>query len=69
MTATFLLASSSLVTAVLHGAALGGLIAAGVLMRARVHGWNVDEPWAITAAWSVLGACMSIALLIVSAVV
>lgn len=56
MTTTSLSASSSLLAAVLHGAALGGLIAAAVLTRARMRRWAVDEPWAITAAWSLLGA-------------
>ncbi|MGD9735971.1 MAG: hypothetical protein AB7V58_10250 [Solirubrobacterales bacterium] len=70
MTTTYLPASSWLVTAaVLHGAALGGIIAAAVLTRARLHGWNVAEPWAITAAWSLLGACASVALLSVDVTV
>lgn len=57
MTTTSLSASSSLLAAVLHGAALGGLVAAAVLTRARVRRWAVRrEPWAIIAAWSLLGA-------------
>ena len=43
------LSASSLLAAVVHGEALGGLVAA-VVLRA------VTEPWAITAAWSLLGA-------------
>lgn len=56
MTSTFLNASSPLLGAVLHGAGLGGLIAAAVLTRARLLGWTIDEPWGVTAAWSLLGA-------------
>jgi hypothetical protein len=56
MTTTSLSASSSLLAAVLHGAALGGLVAAAVLTRARVRRWAVTEPWAVTATWSLLGA-------------
>lgn len=51
MTSTFLNASSPLLGAVLHGAGLGGLIAAAVLTRARLLGWTIDEPWGVTAAW------------------
>lgn len=69
MTTTDLPAPSSLVTAVLHGAALGGLIAAAVVTRARLRGWEVGQPWATTAAWSLLGAAMSVALLIVGVLV
>jgi len=43
-------------TAVLHGAAIGGLTAAAVLTRARLRGLLISEPLAITAAWSLLGA-------------
>lgn len=60
MTTTFVSASSPLLAAVLHGAALGGLIAAAVLTRARLRGWVVAEPWAITAAWSLLGAAIGL---------
>lgn len=56
MTTTSFSVSSSLLTAMLHGAALGGLIAAAVLTHARLRGWLISEPWAITAAWSLLGA-------------
>jgi hypothetical protein len=59
MTTIYLPAALSFVTAVLHGAAVGGVIAAGVLTRARLRGWNVAEPWAITAAWSLAGAAAS----------
>lgn len=68
MTTTYLPTSFALLTAVLHGAALGGVIAAAVLTRARLHGWRVAEPWAITAAWSLVGVGASVALLIVEAV-
>lgn len=67
MTTTFLSASSTLLTAVLHGAALGGLVAAAVLSRARLRGWAVSEPWAITAAWSLLGAVVAAAVVAVRA--
>lgn len=65
MTTTFLSASSSLLAAVLHGAALGGLIAAAVLTRARLRGWAVSKPWAISAAWSLLGAAIGVAVVLV----
>ncbi len=55
MTSTFLITSSPLLGAVLHGAGLGGLFAAAVLTRARLRGWTIDEPWGATA-WSLLGA-------------
>jgi hypothetical protein len=55
-TTTCLPASSSVLLAVLHGAALGGVITAAVLIRARLRGRDVAEPLAITAAWSLLGA-------------
>lgn len=67
MTTTVLSASSSLLTAVLHGAALGGLIAAAVLTRARMRGRVVSEPWAITAAWSLLGAATALTVLALGA--
>lgn len=65
MTTTCLPASFSLLTAVLHGAALGGLLAATVLTRARLRGWAVAELWAITAAWSLLGAALGLVTLLV----
>jgi hypothetical protein len=40
---------------ILQGAATGALIASVVLCRARRRGLRV-EPWAVTAAWSTLGA-------------
>jgi len=67
MTSTSLLATCPLLTVVLHGAAIGGLIAAGVLTRARVRGWTVTEPWAITAAWSLAGAGLALAVAVVAA--
>lgn len=69
MTTTFLVASSPLLAAVLHGAALGGLAAAVVLTRARLRGWEVSEPWAITAAWSLLGAVAGVAVVIVGSAI
>lgn len=69
MTTTSLSASSSLLAAVLHGAALGGLVAAAVLTRARVRRWAVPEPWAITAAWSLLGAVTGAAVRLLLAIV
>jgi len=56
MTTSSVPASSTLLAAVLHGAALGGLVAAAVLTRAQLRGWLVSAPWAVTAAWSLLGA-------------
>lgn len=66
MTTTFLSVSSSLLSAV-DGAAVGGLSAAAVLTRARMRGWTVSEPWAITAAWSLLGAVTALTVLAVGA--
>ena len=40
---------------ILQGAAEGALLASLVLCRARRRGLRV-EPWAVTAAWSALGA-------------
>lgn len=68
MTTTSLTASTPILAALLHGAALGGLAAAVVLTRARLRGWDVSEPWAITAAWSLLGATIGLACLLVGAV-
>lgn len=65
MTTTYLPVTAPLLTAALHGAA-GGLIAAAVLTRARLRDWTVPEPWAITAAWSLLGAAIAPALLLVA---
>lgn len=67
MTTTSLPAVSPLLAAVLHGAALGGLAAAVVLTRARLRGWDVSEPWAITAAWTLLGAMVGLACVLVDA--
>lgn len=69
MTTTSLAVSSPVLAAVLHGAAVGGLAAAGVLTRARLRGWDVAEPWAITAAWSLLGAAVGLAIVLVEAIV
>jgi hypothetical protein len=44
------------------------VVAAVVLTRARLRGWHVAEPWAITACWSLLGACVSIAVALVGVV-
>lgn len=66
MTATDLSTSTPLLTALLHGAALGGLLAAAVLTRARLRGWIVAEPWAVTAAWSLLGAASGALYLLVA---
>ena len=65
MTTTCPSSSSSLLIAVLHGAALGGVAAAIALTRARWRGWRIGEPWAVTAAWSLLG---SLVLVLVTAV-
>lgn len=65
MTTTCLSSSPSLLIAVLHGAALGGVAAAIVLTRARLRRWRIGEPWAVTAAWSLLG---SVVLVLVTAV-
>lgn len=67
MTTTYPPASSALLAAVLHGAALGGLFAAAVLTRGRLRGWTVTEPWAITAAWSLLGGIVGVLCLLVGA--
>lgn len=56
MTTTCLSSSPSLLIAVLHGATLGGVAAAVVLTRARLRGWQIAEPWAGTAAWTLLGS-------------
>lgn len=68
MTTTSLTASTPILAALLHGAALGGLAAALVLTRARLRSWDVSEPWAITAAWSLLGAAIGLACVLVGAV-
>lgn len=52
---------------ILQGAATGALIASLVLCRARQRRWHV-EPWAVTAAWSTLGAAAAIVGLIVALV-
>ena len=56
--------SLPLLSHVLQGAATGALIGSPVLCRARLRGLHV-EPWAVTAAWSALGA--SVAVLYVAA--
>jgi hypothetical protein len=66
MTTIFLSASLSL-DAVLQGAGLGGLVAAAVLTRARLRGWPVSAPWAITAVWSLLGAAIGVAVVVLGA--
>lgn len=48
--------SIPLLTIVLQGAATGALAGSAVLCRAHRRGLHV-EPWAVTAAWSLLGAC------------
>lgn len=60
--------SLPLLTIVLQGAAAGALLGSAVLCRARRRGLRV-EPWAITAAWSVLGACVTVLYVIVALVV
>lgn len=57
--------SLPLLTIVLQGAAAGALIGSAVLCRARLCGLHV-EPWAVTAAWSVLGVCASVLYVIVA---
>lgn len=69
MTSTFLIASSPLLGAVLHGAGLGGLLGAAVLTRARLRGWTIDEPWGVTAAWSLLGALTGVLIVAAGAIV
>lgn len=54
--------SLSAIRVVLQGAGLGSLIAAGVLVRARLRGLEV-QPWAVTATWSLLGAMVVAAVL------
>lgn len=68
MTTTSLTASTPILAALLHGAALGGVVAAVVLTRARLRGWDVSAPWAITAAWSLLDATIGLACLLVGVV-
>ena len=51
--------SLPLLAIVLQGAAAGALVGSAVLCRARRRGLQV-EPWAITAAWSTLGACLAV---------
>jgi hypothetical protein len=59
--------SFPLLALVLQGMAAGALIGSVVLCRARLRGLHV-EPWAVTAAWSVLGACAAVLYVIVSLV-
>jgi hypothetical protein len=51
--------SLPLLTVLLQGAAAGALVGSAVLFRARLHGLHV-EPWAVTAAWSVLGTSVAL---------
>jgi energy-converting hydrogenase Eha subunit G len=44
---------------ILQGAATGALIASIVLCRARRRDLHV-EPWAVTAAWSTVGAAVAV---------
>lgn len=60
--------SLPLLTIVLQGASAGALLGSAVLCRARRRGLHV-EPWAITAAWSVPGACAAVLYVIVALVV
>jgi hypothetical protein len=57
--------SLPLLTIVLQGAAAGALVGSAALCRARVRSLHV-EPWAVTAAWSVLGACLALLYVIVA---
>lgn len=57
--------SLPLLTIVLQGAAAGALVGSAVLCRAHLRGLHV-EPWAVTAAWSTLGACAAIVYAIVT---
>jgi hypothetical protein len=57
--------SFPLLSFVLQGAAVGALVGSLVLCRARVRCLRV-EPWAVTAAWSALGACAAVAYVIVA---
>lgn len=50
--------SLPLLTVVLQGSAAGALVGSAVLCRPRLRGLHV-EPWAVTAAWSALGACVA----------
>lgn len=56
-----------IVSLVLQGAATGALAASLVLVRARRRGLHV-EPWAVTAAWSVLGAGVAMTGLVIAMV-
>lgn len=57
--------SLPLLSIVLQGAAVGVLVGSIVLCRAHFRGLHV-EPWAVTAAWSVLGACAAMVYVIVA---
>lgn len=52
---------------ILQGAATGALIASLVLCRARRRHLQV-EPWAVTAAWSTLGAIAALVGVIIALV-
>lgn len=56
--------SFPLLSLVLQGAAAGALVGSAVLFRARLRGLDV-QPWAVTAAWSTLGACAAVTYVIV----
>ena len=53
---------------ILQGAATGALVASIVLCRARKLGLHI-EPWAVTAAWSVLGAAVALSAVVVAILV
>lgn len=53
---------------VLQGAALGALVGSVVLCRARVRGMRL-EAWAVTAAWSTLGAGIGLVYVLVCVLV
>lgn len=50
---------------VLQGAAFGSLVAGVVLVRARGRQLRI-KPWAVTAAWSTLGALLAVGYVAVS---
>lgn len=66
--ATQLPSSLPLLGPVLQGAAVGSLVAAAVLVRAWRRRLGI-EPWAVTAAWSLLGALTTLLVVAVAMVV
>ena len=52
-----------LIGVLLQGAAVGSLIAAAVLLRAFRRRLRI-KPWAVTAAWSLLGATVTLVMVI-----